>query len=46
MMVVALDSECEKCFDKETETLYLELNKALYGLVELAKLWYAEISTS
>jgi hypothetical protein len=44
-MMAAIDGECEKHRDKEAGVLYLELNKALYGLIEAAKLWYAEVST-
>jgi len=44
-MMAAIDGDCEKHRNKETGILYLELNKALYGLIEAAKLWYAEVST-
>jgi len=44
-MMAAIDGECAKCVDKNTGDLYLQLNKALYGLIEAAKLWYSEVST-
>ena len=44
-MMAAIDAECANCIDKSTGELYLRLNKALYGLIEAAKLWYAEIAT-
>ena len=43
-MMGAVDAECARCMDKDTGDLYLQLNKALYGLIEAAKLWYSEIS--
>ena len=44
-MMAAIDGDCAKCVDKTTGDLYLQLNKALYGLIEAAKLWYSEVST-
>jgi hypothetical protein len=44
-MMAAIDRDCAKCLDNNTGELYLQLNKALYGLIEAAKLWYSEVST-
>ena len=40
-----VDSNCKNLTD-DNGVLYLQLQKALYGLIESAKLWYAEISNT
>jgi len=42
-MMGNIDQKCKQSID-DNGVLYLQLHKALYGLIESAKLWYAELS--